>query len=323
VATDVSLELDAEYRQLRDGAGFVRRASWRVLEVRGSDAVEFLESQLTNDIASLPPGGGCYAALLDRKGHLQSDLRVLLVDPERTWLVAEAEGAERLRAHLAMYRVGRAVEVEPIDLLALSVIGPASAQAIGIQSPAGEHAHRPVAVGGVADARAIATDRGFDLLLPAAAEASVAAAFEAAGVPEVGEETAEVVRVESGYPRLGREMTTETMPAEAGIIERAVSFAKGCYIGQETVARLHYKGKPNRHLRGLRLGAPVAAGDPIRLGDREVGTIGTAVVSPAHGPIALAILRREAEPGETVFVGAPGIAAEVAEVPFAAPADDA
>ena len=110
-------------------------------------------------------------------------------------------------------------------------------------------------------------------------------------------------------------MTTATMPQEAGINERAVSFTKGCYIGQETVARLHYRGKPNRHLRGLRLGAPAATGDPVRLGERELGAIGTAVVSPARGPIALAILRREAEPGTTVEVGE-SAAAEVVELPF-------
>ena len=87
------------------------------------------------------------------------------------------------------------------------------------------------------------------------------------------------------------------MPAEAGIVERAVDFEKGCYIGQEPVARLHYRGKPNRTLRGLRLSAPAAHGDALCLGDREVGTIGTACLSPALGPIALAIVRREAEPG--------------------------
>ena len=93
------------------------------------------------------------------------------------------------------------------------------------------------------------------------------------------------------------------MPQEAGINERAVSFTKGCYIGQETVARLHYKGKPNRHLRRLVLDRPVEGGESISLGDREIGTIGTAVLSPARGPLALAILRREAEPGDEVLVG--------------------
>src|SRR5207244_8990431 len=108
----------------------------------------------------------------------------------------------------------------------------------------------------------------------------VAAGLAAARVPEVSEAAAEILRVESGLPRMGAEMSTETMPAEAGITERAVSFEKGCYIGQETVARLHYKGRPNRHLRGLRLERPAAAGDPVALGEREVGHIGTAVLSP-------------------------------------------
>src|SRR5437763_15138257 len=89
-------ELDAQYRQLRDEAGFVRRASWKSLEASGADAIDFLESQLTNDVAKLAPGEGCYAALLDRKGHLQSDLRVLVTDPDGALLLTEEEGAKRL-----------------------------------------------------------------------------------------------------------------------------------------------------------------------------------------------------------------------------------
>src|SRR5262249_27540741 len=123
-------------------------------------------------------------------------------------------------------------------------------------------------------------------------------------------------RMGAGPPRLGREMDGATMPAEAGIVERAVSFTKGCYMGQETVARLHYKGKPNRHLRGLRLTEPANGGDELHLGERAVGSIGTAVVSPRLGPIALALMRREAEPGATVDVGAGGTTATVVELPF-------
>jgi folate-binding Fe-S cluster repair protein YgfZ len=93
-----------------------------------------------------------------------------------------------------------------------------------------------------------------------------------------------------------------------------VSFTKGCYVGQETVARLHWRGKPNRHLRGLRLSEPVATGEPLRLGEREVGRVGTSVVSPAHGPIALALVRREAAPGYTVAAGE--ATATVVELPF-------
>ena len=117
-------------------------------------------------------------------------------------------------------------------------------------------------------------------------------------------------------PRFGFDIGAETIPQEAGLNDRAVSFTKGCYVGQETVARLHYKGKPNRHLRGLRLSEPVEPGAEVSFGDRAVGQVGSVAVSPAHGPIALAILRREAAPGDRVKVGSAGADAEVTELPL-------
>jgi folate-binding Fe-S cluster repair protein YgfZ len=95
-----------------------------------------------------------------------------------------------------------------------------------------------------------------------------------------------------------------------------VNFEKGCYVGQETVARLHYKGKPNRHLRGLRLSAPAERGETLRLGDREVGRLGSTCVSPTLGPIALALVRREASPGDTVTVGEADTTAEIVALPL-------
>jgi len=127
------------------------------------------------------------------------------------------------------------------------------------------------------------------------------------------------VRVEHGRPRYGFELNDGVIPQEAGLNERAVSFTKGCYVGQETVARLFYRGKPNRHLRGLRLSGPAAPGDTLRHGEKEVGRVGTTVLSPTFGPIALAIVRREAEPGETLAVGEAGTSAEVVELPFEDP----
>jgi folate-binding protein YgfZ len=127
---------------------------------------------------------------------------------------------------------------------------------------------------------------------------------------------AEVVRIERGRPRYGVDLDDGVIPQEAGLNERAVSFTKGCYVGQETVARLHYRGKPNRHLRGLRLSAPAVTGDVLRLGEKEVGRLGSVAVSPAHGPIALALVRREAAVGDTLAVGEGGVTAEVVEVPF-------
>ena len=135
-------------------------------------------------------------------------------------------------------------------------------------------------------------------------------------MPVVGEDVAEIVRVERGRPRYGAELDDGVIPQEAGLNERAVSFTKGCYVGQETVARLHYRGKPNRHLRGLRLSAPAEPGAELRLGEKVVGRLGTVVVSPAHGPIALALVRREAAPGDTLAVADGEVTAEVVVLPF-------
>ncbi|HEY3493017.1 MAG TPA: glycine cleavage T C-terminal barrel domain-containing protein, partial [Solirubrobacterales bacterium] len=175
---------------------------------------------------------------------------------------------------------------------------------------------RATEIARAAEAVALRTVGGVDLILPAAERDSVRAALTGAGAVEVSPEAAEIVRIEAGRPRFGAEMGTETMPAEAGIVEQAVSFTKGCYIGQETVARLHYKGRPNRHLRGLRFSALAQPGESLVLGEKEVGTVGSAALSPALGPVGLAILRREAEPGATVAVGEDGVTAEVVALPF-------
>ncbi|MCW3019192.1 MAG: folate-binding protein YgfZ, partial [Solirubrobacterales bacterium] len=157
-----------------------------------------------------------------------------------------------------------------------------------------------------------------DLLCDSSQTDALRAVLEAAGAVTVSEQTAECLRVEHGRPRYGLDLDDGVIPQEAGLNERAVSFTKGCYVGQETVARLYYKGKPNRHLRGLRLSAPAAPGDELRLGERPVGGVGSAVLSPRLGPIALALVRREAAPGSTVSVGEAGASAEVLELPFPA-----
>lgn len=297
-----TVEIDAQYRQLREECGLVERPERGLLIVSGADAAEYLQGQLTNDTEAIAPGQWIYAALLDRKGHMQADMRVLRPGqgPE-LWLDLEPEGLAAANRHLQMYKIGREVEVADAgDAHTLfSLIGP-----------------RATEFGRAVDCPSLRTDAGVDLIVAAAERDRVRDALLGAGAVEVSAEAAEIVRIEAGRPRFGAEMGTETMPAEAGIVEQAVSFTKGCYIGQETVARLHYKGKPNRHLRGLRLSAPAAPGASVRLGEKEVGTVGGAALSPALGPVGLAILRREAEPGATVAVGEDGVTAEVVALPF-------
>ncbi len=215
-----------------------------------------------------------------------------------------------------MYMIGRDVEVAESDREVISLIGPGSTSVSGL-APGPELSFTEAKIAG-ALCLAVATDTGLDLICSGSDADAVAEQLEADRAVPVSAETAEVLRVETGRPRLETEMANAPMPAEAGIVERAVSFTKGCYIGQEPVARLHYRGKPNRYLRGLRLEGPASAGDPVRLADRELGSIGTAVLSPASGRVALAILRKEAEPGTEVSVetGAGEVRATVAELPF-------
>ncbi|MFN2613171.1 MAG: folate-binding protein YgfZ [Solirubrobacterales bacterium] len=311
-------ELDAQYRVLREETGLIDRSARGKLKLSGAEAAEFLQGQLTNEIEALEPEQGAYAALLNRKGHLRADMRVLRLSPEEIWLDTEPEALEDLRSHLERYKIGRQVKVADVtrDWAIASLIGPASYETAGTGPLTPEHAHRHYRRDGI-EILAVATDLGVDLIIRADHAAAVRELLTGSGASPVSEEAAEIVRVESGRPRFGHEMSSSTMPAEAGITQRAVSFTKGCYIGQEPVARLHYKGKPNRHLRGLRLSGPVTAGTPLVLGEKVVGEIGTACVSPARGPIALAVVRREAEPGDTVAAGEDGVTGTlVDDLPF-------
>jgi tRNA-modifying protein YgfZ len=314
IATPV--ELDGQYRALREEAGYLSRDR-AMLIVKGPDAAEYLQGQLTNDIEGLEPERGTYAALLDRKGHLQSDMRVLRLGNGEIWLDLEKGPAEGVLGHLRTYSIGRDVQIaEVTERWAItSVIGPRAGELSGFEGLTPEHAQRFREWDGN-DVLAVATDLGLDLITRADRATPLAELLSGAGAAEVSEEATEIVRVESGRPRFGVDMGPETMPAEAGIVERAVDFEKGCYIGQEPVARLHYRGKPNRSLRGLRLSAPAAHGDPLLLGEKEVGAIGTACLSPAFGPIALSIIRREAREGDQLLVGDGDKTAEIAALPF-------
>ena len=311
----VTVELDAQYRQLREECGVLVRERG-VIAVTGPDGAEYLQGQVTNDVEALGAGEGQYAALLDRKGKMQTDLRVLRVGAEEIQIDLEPAPKDQALRHLTMYSIGRDVAVTDAtaERALLSLIGPRAAE-IAASPPLPEFANEAVTVAGI-EALAVGTRDGIDLFCAATDRDRLLAALTEAGAVEVTPEAAEIVRVEAGIPRFGAEMDAGTMPAEAAIVEDAVSFTKGCYIGQETVARLHYKGKPNRHLRGLKLSGAAAPGAALRLGEKEVGTLGGAVVSPALGPIGLAIVRREAEPGSELAVGEDGVTAEVVALPF-------
>lgn len=292
------------------------------LALTGADRKAFLNGQVTNDVEALAPGEGCYAAFLTHKGKMLGDLRILDLGPPEDELLLDTErvALQPLFDLIRRFSLGHDVELHKRTLESglLSLVGPAARELAGAaELPDAEHAHRPAELAG-AHVRLIATDVGVDVLCDAADLAAVTAALLAAGASSASADAAEIVRVEHGRPRYGVDLDASVIPQEAGLNARAVSFSKGCYVGQETVARLHYKGKPNRHLRGLRLSAAVAGGEPLALGDRVVGHVGSAVVSPRLGPIGLALVRREAGPGDVLRVGDDGVTAEVVELPFPA-----
>jgi tRNA-modifying protein YgfZ len=315
-ATDTS-QLQAEYRALTEGCGLVDRSERGKLALTGPGAKEFLAGQVTNDTEALTPGSGCYAAFLTPKGKMLGDLRILdrgeelLLDSERSALQALFDMIRR-------FKIGYQVELHKrtVERGLLSLLGPDSPRIAGAETlPAVEHANAAVEIEGAA-AIVARTDTGVDLICDATATEELTVALRDRGAVLASEDAAEIVRVEHGRPRYGIDLDETVIPQEAGLNERAVSFTKGCYVGQETVARLYYKGKPNRHLRGLRLTAPAEPGAELRLGERSVGRLTSSVLSPAHGPIGLALVRREAEPGTSVSAGEHGAEAEVVELPF-------
>lgn len=322
MSTPTDSSLQAEYVALTDGCGLLDRSERGKLAVTGGEASSFLQGQVSNDVEGLEPGRGCYAAFLTHKGKMLGDLRILDAGDELL-LDCERSALQELFNLLRRTTLGRDAELHKRTLQRglLSLIGP-GARAVTAADAASlgdsEHDHVAATVGGI-EVRLIATDEnGVDVLCDSADTERAAAALREAGAVPVSEAAAEVIRVERGRPRYGAELDDTVIPQEAGLNERAVSFTKGCYLGQETVARLHYRGKPNRQLRGLRLSAPAARGDELRLGEKVVGRLATVTESPVHGPIALALVRREAGPGDVLAVGSSGGSARVGELPFGA-----
>jgi tRNA-modifying protein YgfZ len=313
-----------EYGALITGCGLLDRSERGKLALTGLDAIEFLNGQVSNELATLRPGEGCYAAFLTHKGKMLGDLRVLVLGedgrstPNELLLDTERSALQALFDLIRRFKVGYRVELHKrtLERGLLSLIGP-QAQAITGADDLGESEHRSarVQLDGI-EALAVRTDVGVDLLCEETATTRLADALRARGALAVSAQAAECVRIERGRPRYGIDVDDTVIPEEAGLNERAVSFTKGCYVGQETVARLHYRGKPNRRLRGLLLSEPCAPGEELLLGDRPVGRLSSAAVSPRLGPIALALVRREAGPGAIVGVGGGGASAEVLELPF-------
>jgi glycine cleavage system T protein len=327
-------DLLLEYRAVRATSGLIDRSYRGIIELTGKDRTRFLNGMITNDVGLLKEGDGLYAAVLTTHGKIIADMRVY-AEGDAYWLDLQEARIPEVRRLLDRHLIADRVEIRErsADFALLALEGPGSADILtrlGVARASGlaEYQHTNARIDGTAVRvmRAGETgEQGFVLAVPATSAGTVWTtllhAGTGAGVTPVGMEAANVLRIEAGIPWYGSDMDETNFLQEAGL-ERAASFTKGCYIGQETVARIKYRGHVNRHLVGLYIhGAEVPApGATLLFEQKEVGRITSAVWSPAlNRPIALGYVRRERKEPRTVLeVNTPkGVAtAEVTSLPF-------
>jgi folate-binding protein YgfZ len=323
----------AEYAALRHAAGVIDRSMLGKVAVTGRDRQSFLQGMLSNDVKSLVPGQGTAAAFLDAHGKVTALLAVYALE-DRLLLELPPSLTEKTLQALDKFLISEKAAFEPADeaFAVLAVQGP-RAQAL-LETLAGltldlapyHHIEAPIAGAPVRVInRAEGDVPGFHCWTATAHGATLWRALTAAGARPVGMEALNVLRVEAGIPWYGHDVDETTILPETRL-EQLVSYTKGCYIGQEVVARVKYRGHVNRALSGLvlegdRVPPPGAA---VVADGKEVGRITSAVRSPALGkPIALGYIRREHfAPGSAVGVqdGDALIPARVAELPFVRPA---
>jgi folate-binding protein YgfZ len=268
------LDAAATWEAMRSGV-VAFRAARDVVAVRGPDARSWLQGQLSQDLSALVEGESVDALVLAPEGRLVALVRVTGVGDEELLLDTDAGAGADLVERLRRFRLRVKAEVELLDWRCVALRGPAS----------GAHA----AGDAVRAAWRWPGDEGVDLL---AADPQVPS-----GVPLGDPGAAEAARIAAGVPRHGRELDGRTIPHEAGVVERTVSFTKGCYTGQELVARLDARGaRVPKRLRGIVSGSALSTGDEVRAGGRVVATLTSTAVSPATGAsLALAYVRREVE----------------------------
>ena len=321
------------YRALRDAVGLLDRSASRGrLRVSGSDRRSYLQGLLTNDIAALTSGTGCYSAYLTAQGRMIADMRVfelgddMLVDLESGVL-------ETVRSRWEQFIFSEDVKIEPLtqSTAEIGVYGPGAAAVIAsafagaegmpmLGSRRWDFQGAPAVVIRSDD---IGVD-GFDVVAPVDRKSALVDLLIASGASVVSDDAAEICRVEAGRPRFRVDMDEDTIPLEAGIEDRAISLTKGCYVGQEIIIRVLHRGhgRVARKLVGFvfEAAAPTPArGGKVLSADREIGMITSAVESPAVGrAIALGYVHRDFTQAGTPVIAA-GLPAIVASLPFVEP----
>ena len=318
------------YNSACSAAAFIDRSDRVRIGFSGAKAVDTLNGLFTNDVPKLKPGSGHYAAALTNKGKVVADVRVFAV-AERFVVDTSAAAGPGFLTMIRKYVNPRLATYRDLsgETGTLGVFGPAAASAIA-------------AVAGLSAADLTSLDQfeqasmsfgdsfaarvpdlgvvGFDLFAPREHIETIRSQLQGAGAAELDASTADILRIEAGRPLWGTDMDENTLAQEAALDRAdlgAISFDKGCYTGQETVARVHFRGHVNRILRGLRAGVPLDRGATLHGADgTQVGDVRSTALSPRFGPIALAYVRREIADGAGVTVRWHGTEATATVVPL-------
>jgi tRNA-modifying protein YgfZ len=279
-------DLAADYQRLRTGAGALPLARDAV-RVTGPDGLSFLQGQCSQDVAGLAVGESAWSLVLQPQGKIEALVRITRVADDILVLDTEGGWGPRLLERLNRFKLRVKADLEPLAWSCMAVRGPEAADSIG---------------GVVSGPELLVVDAGW----PGLPGVDLLGAEPPApdGVPLVSAGAYDVVRIEAGIPMMGAELTERTIPAETGIVARTVSFTKGCFTGQELVARIDSRGgHVPRHLRAVVLpesSAPVGAA--VLAGDKQVGLLTSAAAAPRGGSVALAYINRTVEPPASVTV---------------------
>ncbi len=323
-----------EYAAVRSGVGILDLCDRALLRFTGPDRISYLQGMLSNDVKKLAPGEGIHAAVLDVQGRILADTRLFYL--EDAFLLELWEPLkEKIVAHLNRYLVADDVEIADLtgQYAVLSLQGPKSPLLLKELFPnteplSSDLAHRALHLD-TAEVRVVRSshtgEQGYDLFVPAQALTHAVSVIQEKGASFslcwVGAEAQEILRIEAGIPRYGVDMSEENLLLETGL-DRAVSFQKGCYLGQEVVERIRSRGHVNRKLVGLTLQGetPAPPGSPIRADGKEIGRVTSSVLSPARKhAVALGYVHRDyLEPGTGVTIESAGamLPAIVSPLPF-------
>src|SRR6266545_1693642 len=309
------VDLSAALAGVRAGVVAIERPDLAMLELNGADVLRYLHSVTTQHTADLRPGNATRALLLSPKGKIEFAFRLAVLDRRALLLDTEAEAAEALAERLARFVFRYDVRVGAPRPGAVSLLGTGADEALaaaGLPVPPAGPGEAAVAVGGLVAHRG---ELGVDLVGERAPGAL--RAVEGNGVARAPLEVWELLRVERGLPRWGRELTDDVIAEEAGLLGSCVHLDKGCYPGQETVARVHNLGQVQRRLAGLRFeggGLPAPRTDLRTEDGRRAGQVRSVARHPELGPIGLAYVRQVVPTGSRVLAGES--AGTVVDLPF-------